>query len=431
MMILYNILLTFAVLIIAPYYGLIMLWTGKYRRSAGAKLGLGFAAVEDMAKGRPRIWIHAVSVGEVTAAAPIVSALRGRMPGACIVMSTSTETGHDMAESIITDATAVIYYPLDIPFIVRKVIRRVRPDIVVLTETELWPNFIGACKSLGIKVVMVNGRISPRSYKRYYRTKLFWRGTLHHIDQMGMISATDADRIIEIGMPPERVCILGNAKYDGLAARISAALAADTACRIHISPGERVFVAGSTHEGEEAIVLDVYVELLRHFPDMKLIIVPRHIDRGRAVLDLVRSSGFPDSIAMTEMNAGRSRKSERVIVVDVIGELFKIYSLATVVFCGGSLVPKGGQNILEAAAWGKTVFYGPSMDDFLNEKKLLEDIGVGFPVKNGQELLQGILDAVKDPENLMKKGRVAQETMAANRGSAGKYADLIMKTLGR
>jgi 3-deoxy-D-manno-octulosonic-acid transferase len=194
---------------------------------------------------------------------------------------------------------------------------------------------------------------------------------------------------------------------------------------------ERVLVAGSTHAGEEAIIFQTFGQLLFHYPDMKLIIVPRHVERGTTVLDLARQSGFTDSIAMTEIQAGRARQDERVIVIDVIGELFKIYSLATLVYCGGSLVPKGGQNILEAAAWGKVVFYGPSMEDFLDEKGILEDIGAGIPVKDGRELLLGITALLNDPEALRMKGQAAKAAIAANRGSSNKHADLILKVMGR
>ncbi len=173
--------------------------------------------------GAPRIWVHAVSVGEVTAAAPIVAALRSRFPGACIVLSTSTETGQEMARKLVPAASAHIYYPLDIPRVVRKVIDRVNPDIFVPVETELWPNFIRICRERGTRIVMANGRISPRSFRRYRATRFFWKGVLAALDEAGVISATDAERLAAIGMPAERIHILGNAKYDGLAARVSPA----------------------------------------------------------------------------------------------------------------------------------------------------------------------------------------------------------------
>ena len=163
----------------------------------------------------------------------------------------------------------------------------------------------------------------------------------------------------------------------------------EIAGRLGIEPGEAVLVAGSTHEGEESVILEVYRRLLEHRPDFKLILIPRHIERGEAVAELVHRAGFSDAIRMSEIRAGRSRRGERIVVVDVIGELFKVYSLATVVFCGGSLVPKGGQNILEAAAWGKVVFHGPHMEDFRDERVLLEEAGAGITVRDGEELFTG------------------------------------------
>ena len=211
---------------------------------------------------------------------------------------------------------------------------------------------------------MVNGRISPRSYRKYRLTKFFWKRVLYNLDAAGMISEIDAERLKNIGMDSAKIKVLGNAKYDGLAAMAAPALREEIARRFNARKNERFFVAGSTHEGEEKIIIDVYQELLKRYPDFKLIIVPRHIERTNDVLGLLRQANFNDVITLSDINNGRQRKDERIIVVDVIGELFKVYSLATIVYCGGSLVPKGGQNILEAAAWGKVIFYGPSMEDF-------------------------------------------------------------------
>ncbi|MEI7639620.1 MAG: 3-deoxy-D-manno-octulosonic acid transferase, partial [Syntrophus sp. (in: bacteria)] len=406
-----------------------MVLTGKYRRSLGAKLGLmaeeNFLAME----GAPRIWIHAVSVGEVTAAAPIIAALRAELPEACIVLSTSTETGQDMARSLATEATAIIYYPLDIPFVVRKVIKRVNPDIFIMTETELWPNFLHTCKELKIKVIMVNGRISPRSFRRYRLSRFFWKRVLAFVDRVGVISHVDGERILSLGLSPERLEIMGNAKYDGLAAKVSPALQEEIALRLNITPEDPVFVAGSTHEGEESVVLDVYRRLLPDYSAMKLILIPRHVERGAAVREIAARSGFADIITLSAINGGQGREEERIIIVDVIGELFKIYSLATVVFCGGSLVPRGGQNILEPAAWGKVVFHGPSMEDFLSEKNILAGIGAGITVTNGEELLAGVRRMLSQPSLLKEKGEAARKAIIANRGAAKRYARLIIESL--
>jgi 3-deoxy-D-manno-octulosonic-acid transferase len=426
---LYNALLVAAAVFVVPFYGARMLLTGKYRKSFGPKFGLLNQETAARMTGAPRIWVHAVSVGEVTAAAPIVASLRSRFSGACIVLSTSTETGQGMARKLIPAASAHIYYPLDIPCVVRKVIAWVNPDIFIPVETELWPNFIRICRERGTKIVMANGRLSPRSFRRYRATRFFWKKVLASLDAAGAISVTDAERLKAIGMPAERIHILGNAKFDGLAARVSPELERETAGRLRIASGEEVLVAGSTHEGEESVILEVYRRLLERKPGFKLVLIPRHIERSAACAELVRQAGFSDCITMSEILAGRSRQEERVILVDVIGELFKLYSLATVVFCGGSLVPKGGQNILEAAAWGKVVFHGPYMDDFRDERILLEETGTGITVHTQEELFAGIWGLLERPDMLRTRGEAGRQAVVANKGAAERYAALIADVL--
>jgi len=416
-------------LFLVPYYALKIALTGKYRKSVAGKMGcLPRDLVESM-RGRPRIWVHAVSVGEVTAAAPIVASLRATLPEACIVLSTSTETGQEMAGRLVPEATALMYYPLDIPAVVRRVIGLVRPDVFVITETELWPNFIRECNRLGISVVMVNGRISPRSFGRYSQTRPFWETVLGGVKQIGVISEVDSERVRAMGAVPERVRVLGNAKYDGLASRVNPALREEIARATGAEETSRYLVAGSTHEGEEEVVFDAYLKLLPEHPDLRLIVVPRHIERGEAVAALARQKGFEDVLRMTEIRAGRKPSGERVIVIDVIGELFKVYGLATIVFCGGSLVPKGGQNVLEAAAWGKVVLYGPSMEDFLDEKAMLEEAGTGITVRNGEELYDRIHRLLRNPEAMEERGSKGRMRVMANRGASRRYADLVVEVL--
>jgi 3-deoxy-D-manno-octulosonic-acid transferase len=342
-----------------------------------------------------------------------------------IVLSTGTETGQEMARKICTAATAFFYYPLDIPFIVRKVIRSVNADIFILVETELWPHFIRISKAHGTRVIMVNGRISPRSFKRYKLTRFFWKGIINAIEEIGVISNVDAERLKVMGAKPEKIHVLGNAKYDSLAAKASPGFQEEIASRLNMKTGDRIFVAGSTHEGEDEIVFDAYRKLLDRYPDFKLIVIPRHPERGQDVLALAKSSGFTDCVAMSDINKGKKRGSERVVVIDVIGELFKVYSLATVVFCGGSLVPRGGQNILEPAAWGKMVFYGPSMEDFREERALLEAAGTGITVKDGSDLSECLLRYLADPEELARRGSRGRDIVIANMGAAQRYAAMI------
>ena len=429
MRILYNILL----LIAAPpgllFFSLKMLITGKYRNSFIQKLGGRQGKILDSLKGGRRIWIHAVSVGEVTAAAPIVHSLKAKRPDVQIIFSTSTETGQGMAQKLVKGVDAFIYFPLDLPFAVHKTLELVRPDVFALVETELWPNFLAACHRRGVSSLMLNGRISPRSFHKYQKTGFFWRQVLKNIAAAGMISDIDAARISSIGMDKGRIRVLGNAKYDALAAMAAPALRDEIARRFNVRRDEKFLVAGSTHPGEEDAVIQVYKELLTRYPDFKLILVPRHIERTGDVMGLLRTAGFKDIITVSEINNGRQRQSESIIVVDVIGELFKVYSLATVVFCGGSLAPKGGQNILEAAAWGKVIFYGPSMEDFSQEAALLEAAGAGIRISNAQELLRGVLQVLDDPKDALERGKRGQSVVNANMGAAERYAEMVVRFL--
>ncbi len=425
MHILYNIILFAAAIIILPYYLLKIIFTGKYRKSFIQKLGGRQAEILAGLKNGPRVWIHAVSVGEVTAAAPITASLKMKRPDVEIIFSTSTETGREMARKFIKEAKAFIYFPLDILPIVNKVIKMAGPDVFVLVETELWPNFLRACKTRGIKTLMVNGRISPRSYRRYRLTRFFWKGVLNDLDAAGMISGIDSERLEDIGMNPAKIKVLGNAKYDGLASMVSPALREEITRRFNARECEKFFVAGSTHEGEEKIIINVYKEIIKLYPDFKLIIVPRHIERTNDVLNLLDYAGFKDVITLKDINKGKPRKDERIIIVDVIGELFKVYSLSTIVYCGGSLVPKGGQNILEAAAWGKVIFYGPSMEDFSQERTLLEEVGCGITIRNENELLQRIIQMLAHPEELASRGERGKAVVLANIGASAAYADMI------
>jgi len=429
MRILYNILLFVAAVPGLLYFFLKMLITGKYRNSFIQKLGGRQGEILARLKEGKRVWIHAVSVGEVTAAAPIIASLKIIRPDVQIILSTSTETGQGMAKRLVNGADAFIYFPLDFPWAVHRTLGLVQPDVFVLVETELWPNFLTACRKRGVSSLIVNGRISPRSFRKYQKTGFFWRRVLENVSAAGMISDIDASRISGMGMETGRIKVLGNAKYDALAAMASPALRDDIARRLNVRKNEKFLVAGSTHPGEEDIIIQVYRELLAYDPEFGLMIVPRHIERTSEVIRLLQQSGLNDWITVTEINGGRARQKEKVIVVDVIGELFKVYALATIVYCGGSLVPKGGQNILEAAAWGKVIFYGPSMDDFSQEAALLEDAGAGIRVNSVRELSESIRRVLSEPLDAERRGRRGQALVLANRGAAERYAEMVARYL--
>ncbi len=379
--------------------------------------------------GKPRIWLHAVSVGEVTAAAPIVSALRRDLPEAALIVSTSTETGQDMAQRVVTDASEIIYYPLDFPWVVGRALDRVRPDVFVLVETELWPNFIAACGRRGIRGVMANGRISPRSYRRYVRTRFFWRETLCRIDRLAMISNTDAQRVTAMGALPERFRSWATPNTTasppgwGRSRRKDRETALPDGGRPGL--GRRQHPRGGGSHGPGGL-RQAPGRISPHDPRSRS---PPHRP-GRACPGAGPAAGLSRCPVLFGDPVRRPRAEERVVVVDVIGELFKLYSLATVVFCGGSLVPRGGQNILEAAAWGKVVFYGPSMEDFSDERAMLEEVGAGVTVRNGEELLRGIRELLRNPEARRRREEAARAAVAGNRGAAARHAAVIREVLG-
>lgn len=428
MHVLYNIILLIVAIIGVPYYLLKMIFTGKYRKSLISKLGGHLPALPASKKG-PRVWIHAVSVGEVTAAAPIVHALSQMRPDVEVIFSVSTETGREMAERLVKNVAATIYFPLDFPFIVSRIINQVKADVFAMVETELWPNFLRACRNGNIKALIVNGRISPRSFRKYKLTGFFWRDILNNLSSAGMIAEVDAKRIRSIGMSLHKIQVLGNAKYDSLAAMAAPELHDDITRFLSVQKDEKFLVAGSTHRGEEETIVEVYRELIKFYDDLNLIIVPRHIERVGSVLELLERNGLRDVIVVSEIRQGKKRRGERIILVDVIGELFKIYSLATVVFCGGSLVPKGGQNILEPAAWGKVIFYGPSMEDFSEERILLEKAGAGTTVRNAEELRQGIIRVLDNSAQRHQLGAQGRAVVVTNMGAASRYAALIVENL--
>ncbi|MBT9131974.1 3-deoxy-D-manno-octulosonic acid transferase [candidate division NPL-UPA2 bacterium Unc8] len=390
------------------------------------KLGLLPLSVSKI-EGTPRIWVNAVSVGEVVAAGSIVKLLRETYPSASIILSTGTETGRKTAEQTIKEVDGYIYFPLDFPWVVRRVLRILRPHLFITIETEIWPNFLSIARKMGIKTMLANGRISARSFNRYRRTRFLWKKVLGNFDAMSMISKIDAERIKSIGAEPEKVFISGNSKYDTLISRANPGFKAEIRKLLQIEPYEAVFLAASTHDGEEKIIIKAYKNLLKEFPHLIFIIAPRHIKRVASVEKALRSEGLSDFIHRSSLQ--HTRRKSPIIILDVIGELFYVYSLGTIIFCGGSLVKKGGQNILEPACWGKVVFYGPSMEDFLVERELLGGAGAGIEVKGAASLVREAMVLLNNPEERRQRGEKGREAIQKMEDAAKKNVRLAQKLL--
>lgn len=395
----------------------------KYRHSFKQKLGFFPPGTFDKCSGKPRIWVNAVSVGEIVGVSSIVKAIKGVYPHSSIIISTGTETGQKMAHQLIKEASCYIYFPLDIPWVVKKTLETIKPDLFITAETEIWPNFLYYAKKIGVKTMLVNGRISKRSIGKYYMGRFFFKKVLRNFDCLSMASRIDSDRIKMIGAPVERVFITGNSKFDTLTCETFSSYEREMREKLSISEGEDVFIAASIHPGEDELIISSYKKLLQEFPELILIIAPRHTKRTTDIEKLLKFYGLNSYYLYSEKCP--REKGKPIIIVDTIGELFKIYSVGTIVFCGGSLIPKGGQNILEPAAWGKIVLYGPSMEDFLEGKKLLEGAGAGFVVRNVDEIVSISEKFLKVPQERKLRGEAGREAILNRGGAALKNVGLV------
>lgn len=386
---------------------------GMYPRSLAGALG-----------GRPRIWIHAVSVGEVGVAAAVTKTLRNRFPQASIALSTLREQGMARARELLGPDTPCFFAPLDFLGPTRKALRAVRPDVLVLMETELWPNLIMEAKRMGVRIAIVNGRISERSIRGYRKVRRLMVHTLSHVDAFSMISQQDARRIQSLGAPADRVAVNGNAKFDFPDPQVDTQTA-HWAARLYGAGGATpAFVAGSTRYPEEQAILDAFAGIRASHPDTILIIAPRHIERAAQIAQWVADRGLGCQLRTT-LDGSPATRTAPVVILDTIGELSATYSIASMVFCGGSLVPKGGQNVMEPAMWGKPVCYGPSMEDFADARRMIEASGGGVTIRNAEEMAATVVQWLQNPEMAAEAGRAARQAVLAHRGAADKHADVI------
>jgi len=411
-----------------PPFWLYTRLSGRYMENLAERFGVLPSRLFRESPERPRIWIHAVSLGEVKVAAAIVHALKGLLREVSIVLSTVTEHGRHLAEETFGPEVRVVYAPIDFFPSVRKALASVRPDVLVFLETEIWPAWLSEARRMHIRTALINGRISLRSIETYRRFKFFFREILDHFDYLSMISEADADRILSMGANPEKIRIHGNAKYDLFARPVDPQAEAEARRLLNLAPESRVLIAGSTRGGEEGIILDAYARILQRYPDTILIVAPRHIERSGQIGALIEARGLRYQ-RRTDLAPDRANRKEQIVILDTFGELFKIYSVGSLVFCGASLVPLGGQNPLEPAAWGKVVLYGPSMDDFREAGTLLEEAGAGIPVTGAGMLAEKAIWFFSHPEVLKRDGERARQAVLNNRGAAEKHARVIVDLL--
>ncbi|QSQ24973.1 3-deoxy-D-manno-octulosonic acid transferase [Pyxidicoccus parkwayensis] len=367
----------------------------------------------------PVLWLHGASAGDLLALSPMFGPLRARFPGCQLILSTMTDSGYAMAKGrLAKDIDGVVYVPYDLWGATRRAVKAIRPDVLVLEYTEIWPNLIRAAKRGGARVVMTNGRFSPKNLEKYRRLFKLIGNPLHDLDLLLMRQDEEAERAKSLGAHPEWVKVTGNTKFDSLAggpAREDETLRS----ALGLEPGARVWIAGSTHEGEEEVLLGVYRRLLEQWPDLRLVIAPRYVDRAARIVAVAQEQGLTVGLR----SKGNPERGQ-VVVLDTIGELSRAYRLATVVFVGGSFTKRGGQNILEPAGQGKPVLYGPHMDNFRDSVELLTGHG-GVQVRDGEALYATLAEWLASPEKLASLGAQAQVTVQRISGASERNAEAM------
>lgn len=373
----------------------------------------------------PLVWFHAVSVGEVLSLRSFMPAFRKSFPGCEIALSALTETGHRMAVEKLSGVDHLFFIPFDFAFAVRKAFRRLRPGLLVLAESEFWPRLLREARRAGCPVLVINGRVSERSFRRMRRFGLVIRPVLKNVTRFLVQTEIDRGRLVEAGVPPERIAVAGNLKCETLLPDVTADEARTARSEIGIRPEDRVLIAGSIHRGEDGPLVRAFREARLVRPGIKLILAPRHPEQ---FADLEKELG-PDGFVLQRRTARGASGPWDIFVLDTIGELARFYALADAAFIGGSLIPRGGQNLLEPAYYGKPVFFGPHMKNFASLAEVFVARGAARTVSTPEELKAMFLFA--GPVPYAEMGKRARETLLSLQGATARTLEAIGELLGR
>jgi 3-deoxy-D-manno-octulosonic-acid transferase len=428
MYVLYSVVMVAFFAVMSPY---LVYQAVRYRKYiANLPQRLGFLPVSFNLDADESIWIHAVSVGEVLTARALLPALRERYPKLRLFLSTTTLTGQQIARNNLQYVDEVFYFPFDFGFIVKRTLRLVRPRLFIMMETEIWPNLLRACAREGVRTMLVNGRISSRSYPRYRLARPFFRRVLRHVDRFCMQSDESARRVIDIGADRQRVVVTGSLKFDSL--ELPGTPSGDRGRNrvlryFRIAPDRPVVMAASTRKGEEGAVLEAFQRIRATMTKALLIIAPRKPQQFDEVERLARRAGW--NVARRSELRVDAEPGHDVVILDTVGELAQLYQVATVVFVGGSLVDTGGHNILEPAVFGKPIVFGPHMQNFAEIARTFLDNGAAIQVRAGRELGPVLLDLLGDPVRRASLGAAARALVEANRGARTKSLSAIAQLL--
>ena len=425
---LYNILMILVAVVGLPLFAFRFVRERRFRERL--RHNLGFFAPETLAKveGRRPVWFQAASVGEVVAASSIIKEFKRQLPDIPVLISSGTSSGYEMAQRILPEADAIIFYPPDLPWLPARIVNRVQPRAYVPVETELWPNFIRAARQRSIPVVMVNGRIGERSVDHYRQLRRMFTKMLDTVVRFCMQSTIDAQYVIRLGADPHRVVVTGNTKYDQNYSSVTDTEKTVFLAELGFTGAGPILVAGSTHRGEEEILAEVLRDVRAVLPTAKLLVAPRDILRCESIVELFRRQGFTAELR-SKMTAAPDPAGVNVVVLDTIGELGRLYALAELVFVGGSLVPHGGHNILEPAAHGKPIIVGPHMFNFKDTYALFTGRDACATVLDGRELSRKILEILTDRTFAMRMGQEAAAIVVENQGAAARTVENLRQIL--
>jgi 3-deoxy-D-manno-octulosonic-acid transferase len=425
MYIIYNLILLLSIPILSPLILFKFLTDKNYRTGLGERLGFLPREITDGGADRNSIWVHCASVGEVQASLPFITALTQRISPRPVLFSTMTAAGQEMARKKLVGTKATFFFPLDLPWIVRRTFKQLRPAVVILLETELWPNFLQEARRSQVPVVVINGRISPASFKRYRWIKPFLEKVFSLVELFAMQSELDRERIITLGANPAKVVSTGNLKFDARPPSNQTTPLPEELTSF-LSRSE-LFIAGSTWAGEDEIILDIFQEFSRQRPGLKLLLAPRHLKRVEKIERLIRERGLK-MIRRSQID-GELDPVISVILLDTLGELGELYRWGRFIFVGGSLVPRGGHNIMEPALLGKPVFFGPYMDNFLEAKQILLESGGGIMVHSAEEFRENLKLAFTDPDWFSQIGKRAKRAIMEQEGATGRNLKLLERYL--
>ncbi|MFC1829678.1 3-deoxy-D-manno-octulosonic acid transferase [Thermodesulfobacteriota bacterium] len=431
---LYNIFLLLAIIVGFPVIVPIFLFSDKRRKTFVQRLGLlpmppGLGRVEFRSAGKKPIWVHALSVGEVYSAMPLVKKLKNRFRNHGIVVSASTKTGFEIANNLFSETVeTVFFYPYDLVFSVRRISARVDPAIVVIVETDIWPNFLFDMRKRAVPVILVNARLSKRSFKGYKRLRFFTKKLFSSFSNICAQSEMDAARFNRLGIPSNRIAVTGNFKFDREDDAGAVQEIENLRRFMRLQQYQKVFLAGSTHEGEEEVLCDAFSRLKKEFQGMLLVLAPRDPERADSIFRMFRAAGF-SSVLMKEIEKANVEQHFDVIVVDTIGVLKRLYALADVTFVGGSLVNCGGHNPLEPAAYAKPILFGPDMSDFVEISEMLLASKGAVRVKDTGSLYGAVARIVGDTHVTDRMGNNAFKVFSDNSGAVEKTLKVIENCL--